>query len=183
MRQRSRSPWPSRLAWALIATAAIAFVVVAARNLGRHDMLTAWRHDLEAGAGNPAWPAWSPSWPALRVPARRRQIPQDLSGPYAYAARNASILQRIPCFCGCVREGHRSNLNCFVSGFRSDGTPIWTDHSFTCDMCVHIAREVMLMSSQGMSVERIREEIDSRYRVVGPPTATSFSSHAEHLSR
>ena len=105
-------------------------------------------------------------------PKRRHQLPQDLRGAYAYAALNKDVLQHIPCYCGCVREGHRSNLNCFVSSFRADGTPIWTDHSFSCPMCVHIAREAMLMSSQGMSVQRVREEIEKRYRVLGEGTHT-----------
>lgn len=185
MRQRSRSPWPLRLAWAVIAVVAIAFAALVARNLRRHDALTEWRQNLEIAAGRPAWPAWSPSWPSLPVPARQRrhQLPQDLRGPYAYAALNANVLRHIPCYCGCVREGHRSNLNCFVTSFRSDGTPVWTDHSFTCEMCIHIAREVMLMSSRGMPLQQIREEIDERYRTVGQPTQTPLPSHAEHVSQ
>lgn len=180
MRQPSRSPWPSRLAWMVIAIMAVLFVAVAVRNLRRHDALTQWRQNLEAAAGSPAWPAWSPNWPPLpSPPARRHRLRQDLRGPYSYAARQKEVLQHVPCYCGCVREGHRSNLNCFVNGFRSDGTPIWTDHSFSCEMCVHIAREAMLMSSQGISVQRIREEIDRRYRVLGDPTNTPLPSHLE----
>lgn len=169
----SRSAWPSRLAWSLIGIAAILFVAVAVRNLRRHDALTEWRQSLEAGANKPAWPEWSNAWPPLPDPPRaRHQLPQDLHGFYAYAASHPQVLEKIPCYCGCVREGHRSNLNCFVSGFRRDGTPIWTDHSFSCPMCVHIAREVMLMASQGLSIGRIRSEIDARYRDQGSPTNT-----------
>lgn len=173
-RQPPGSAWPLRLAWTVMAVAAIFFVVAAVRNLRRHDSLTQWRQSLEAVAGSPAWPAWSGDWPPLPSP-----LPQDLRGPYSYAARNKEVLEHIPCYCGCVREGHRSNLNCFVNGFRSDGTPIWTAHSFSCEMCVHIAREAMLMSSQGTSVERIREEIDKRYRMFGEPTNTTLASHSE----
>jgi hypothetical protein len=72
-------------------------------------------------------------------------------------------------------------LNCFVSGFRPDGTPTWTDHSFSCPMCVHIAREAMLMTSQGMPLQQVREEIERRYRVVGEGTQTPLpSSHREN---
>lgn len=173
IRGRSRSPWPSRIAWACVALAAILFVIVATRNIRRHDSLTAWRRNLEIAAGSPAWPPWSDGWPALPTPKRsQRDIPQDLHGAYASAAQYKEVLQRIPCYCGCVREGHRSNLNCFVNGFREDGAPVWTDHSFTCPMCVHIAREVMLMSQQGLSVEQSRREIEFRYGTQGPSTDT-----------
>src|SRR5574338_777969 len=171
MRQPRRSPWPSRLAWAVIAIATVVFVIAAVSNLRRHDALAAWRQGLETASGNPAWPEWSPDWPALPVPPpRRHQIPQDLHGAYAYAARQKQVLRHIPCYCGCVREGHGSVLNCFVSGFRPDGTPVWTDHSFTCPMCVHIAREVMLMSLQRMSLQQIRQEIEKQYGGMGDAT-------------
>ena len=172
MRQ-SRSPWPSRLAWVVIGVGAVFFVAAVARNVGRHDSLTEWRQKLEVAAGRPAWPEWSPAWPPLpSPPPRRHEFPQDLHGVYAYAARNQRVLQHIPCYCGCVREGHRSSFNCFVSGFRADGTPIWTDHSFSCPMCVHIAREVMLLSEQGLSLDRIRQEIEARYADQGKGTDT-----------
>ena len=180
MRRRSRSSWPTRLAWMVIAVAAVFFVAAVARNLRRHDALTQWRQDLEVSAGRPAWPEWLAAWPPLPSPPQRRhQVPQDLHGVYAYAARHPEVLQHIPCYCGCVREGHRGNLNCFVTGFRADGAPIWTDHSFSCPMCVHIAREAMLMSLQGLSVDRIRGEIDGHYGDQGTPTDTPRANHAE----
>ena len=173
MRRPTRSPWPGRIAWAVIGVAAIVFVTAVVRNLQRHDSMTNWRQTLETAAGRPAWPEWAASWPPLPIPTgRRHQLPQDLRGSYAYAARHPEVLRHIPCYCGCVREGHRSNLNCFVNGFSPHGTPIWTDHSFSCPMCVHIAREAMLMSSQGMPLQHIRDEIDHRYRAVGEPTKT-----------
>ena len=177
--RRPRSQWPVRLAWAVMALGAVLVIAAVARNLGRHDSITAWRQTLETSAGRPSWPEWSPTWPPLPTPPQRRhQLPQDLHGAYAYAARNAEVLQHIPCYCGCVHEGHRSNLNCFVSGFRPEGTPIWTDHSYSCPMCVHIAREVMLMASRGMSLPQIREAIESRYRPLGEPTNTPAPSQA-----
>jgi hypothetical protein len=171
--RRPESAWPSRLAWVVIGVAAVLFIVIAARNLRRQDALTEWRQGLEIAANRPAWPPWSNAWPPLPDPPRRRhQLPQELHGVYAYAATHPEVLSKIPCYCGCVREGHRSNLNCLVTGFRSDGTPIWTDHSFSCPMCVHIAREVMLMSARGLSVGRIREEIEAHYHDQGSPTNT-----------
>ena len=177
MRQPSRSRWPAAMAWVVIGVATVLFIGVVVARLQRHDSLTQWRQSLERAAGPVEWPAWSPNWPALPTPSRKG-LAQDLHGPYAYAARAREVLGRIPCYCGCVGQGHGSVLNCFVREFRENGTPVWNDHSFDCDLCVHIAREVMLMSVQGMSVSRIREEIDGHYRAIGQPTRTPISSHA-----
>lgn len=173
MRQPTNSPWQSRLSLAVMVVMGIAVAILVSRNLVRHHSLTEWRQSLEVAAGRPAWPGWSRAWPELPArPKRDTRLPQEMRGAYAFAALNRELLQHIPCYCGCVREGHGSNLNCFVSGFRPDGSPIWTDHSFSCPMCVRIAREVMLMSSQGMPLEQIRAEIDKRYDGAGEATRT-----------
>ena len=177
-RNRRESPWWGRAGLALIALMIAAFVVVAIRNVRRHDALTRWRSSLELAAGNPSWPDWSPAWPPLPEPrARRHRPPQDLRGVYGYAATHGDLLAQIPCFCGCAAEGHRSLLNCFVAGFRGDGTPMWTDHSFDCEMCVHIAREVMLMESQGLKASQIQAAIDERYSHGHVRTPTPIASH------
>lgn len=166
-----------------LALGAAVLVAVVARNIARHDDLVKWRARLEADAGNPPWPQWSPNWPPLPEPTRLhvRSVP-NVIGPYAFAATHQDILKAIPCYCGCVREGHQSVLQCYLSGSRADGTPIWTDHSFDCELCIHIAREVFLMTSQGLPTSEIRAVIESKYRGVGTPTRTSppSSSDAHH---
>jgi hypothetical protein len=32
------------------------------------------------------------------------------------------ILQYMPCFCGCVDEGHGSNKDCYIDELRPDGS-------------------------------------------------------------
>ena len=178
-RNQRASPWRARAALTVIAVAIAALAVVVIRNVGRHDALTRWRSALESAAGRPSWPEWSADWPELPAPpARRHRPPQDLRGVYAYAATHADLLAQIPCFCGCAAQGHRSLLNCFVSRFRADGTPAWTDHSFDCEMCVHIAREVMLMESQGLRVDQIQAAIDRQYSHGHVRTPTPLASHA-----
>lgn len=177
-RKRRGSSWWFRATVAMVVLLISAFVVVAVRNIRRRDALTRWRSSLELAAGNPAWPEWSAAWPPLPQPRpRRHQLPKDLRGVYAYAATHGELLAQIPCFCGCAARGHRSVLNCFVSGFRADGTPSWTDHSFDCEMCVHIAREVMLMESQGLAVHQIQAAIDQQYSDAGLRTPTPVVSH------
>lgn len=50
---------------------------------------------------------------------------------YQYAADHPDELQYIPCFCGCVSFGHRSNLDCYVKAFNADGTITFTSHAAT----------------------------------------------------
>lgn len=164
----------SKAGWIILSIAATLLMVAVIRNLTRHDDITRWRTRLESDAGHPAWPAWSPQWPPLPVPAPRdRRLPRDLRGPYAFAATHREALQQIPCYCGCVRDGHESVLQCYLAGSRSDGTPLWTAHSFDCELCVHIAREVMLMTSLRMPVSEIRKIIETKYEKVGTPTHTA----------
>ena len=144
---------------------------VIALSIRRHDALMTWRAGLEESAPTTPWPAWNPSWPAL--PRPRNIAVGDLRGPYAFAALNAERLRFIPCYCGCVREGHRSALECFVKGFTPQGAPIWTDHAFSCPLCVNILREVSLMTSRGMSLPATRDAIDEHHRsMFATPTAT-----------
>lgn len=160
---------------ALLAVGVLLVGIVVVRSLARHDELVKWRTDLEAAAGHPPWPQWVSSWPALPEPRSLHRRPiGDVKGAYAYAATHQEVLRAIPCYCGCVREGHQSVLQCFLSGSRTDGSPVWTDHSFDCTLCIHIVREVMLMASQGMIATDIRRTIEDRYRTVGVPTQTQL---------
>ena len=92
-----------------------------------------------------------------------RAFTGDWQGPYAFAALNSESLRFIPCYCGCRREGHQSVLACYMKGFTPDGVPMWSDHAFTCETCVNIVREVLLMSQQGTSLGAIRASIDEHH--------------------
>ena len=157
---QTQKPLPRGI-WIVIGVLFVLLLVVVASSVRRHDALVSWRHNLEASASGLDWPAWNPAWPSL--PRPRTATVGDLRGPYAYAALNADRLRFIPCYCGCAREGHRSALDCFVSDFTPQGTPIWTDHAFTCPLCVNILREVSLMTSRGMPLPAIRNAIDEHH--------------------
>ena len=157
----------------LFGIVAVALVAVVVGSINRHDDLMQWRTKLETEAGRPPWPSWSEKWPGLPKASRvHTGTVSDFRGPYAFAATHREILRTIPCYCGCVREGHESVLQCYLSGSREDGTPVWTDHSFDCALCIHIAREVMLMNTRGLSAAAIRATIESKYRQIGTPTRT-----------
>ncbi|MDQ3803185.1 MAG: PCYCGC domain-containing protein, partial [Acidobacteriota bacterium] len=74
---------------------------------------------------------WDPSWPPLPAsgtPARPIELAR---AAYAYAARRGDVLQYMPCYCGCERQGHRSNRDCFVKGVTAEGKPRWDEMGFT----------------------------------------------------
>ena len=156
--QQARRPLPKAV-WIVCGALVMLLVLVVGYSIRRQGALISWRSSLEDGS-LVSWPEWDPSWPRLQMPRNRVA---DLRGPYAFAARNAETLRYIPCYCGCRREGHESALNCFVKSFTDQGVPIWTDHAFTCPMCVDILREVSLMSSRGMSLPAMRQQIDEHH--------------------
>jgi uncharacterized protein with PCYCGC motif len=90
-------------------------------------------------------------WPARSEPAApvttdaigdqvqtlpRDQVPifaerREIASLYRYAAEHGDELQYIPCFCGCVRFGHRSNRDCYIKSVNADGTLTFTSHAAT----------------------------------------------------
>lgn len=74
------------------------------------------------GSGDTAWDTSWPPLPASGEPARPLEVVRAM---YGYAARRGDVLQYIPCYCGCERQGHRSNRDCFVKGKTEAGLPKW----------------------------------------------------------
>ena len=76
--------------------------------------------------------AWDPSWPPLPNAGQPAAgTIEEVRAFYAFAAKRPDILQYIPCYCGCEREGHRSNEDCYVRGRTATGTPQWDGHAYT----------------------------------------------------
>lgn len=74
--------------------------------------------------------AWDSSWPSLpqsEEPARPIEVVRAL---YAYAARRPDVLQYMPCYCGCEKQGHRSNRDCFIKSKTKAGLPKWDAMGF-----------------------------------------------------
>ena len=63
----------------------------------------------------------------------------DFAGPdtlgmrrlYQYAVEHGDALQYIPCCCGCVNFGHRSNRDCSFTFFSADGTLTFPNRAAT----------------------------------------------------
>lgn len=164
-RRSSQQPVP-RWAVAIMALCIVAGVGFVVARIQRHDAFITWRQSLEEG-GRIKWPPWDEAWPKLPVRESTRRPPIDVTGAAAFAVRNAEMMQYVPCYCGACPADHSSNLSCYVTGFRTDGTPIWTDHASTCPICVNVTREVMLMVRQGRSLSQIRTTLDHEYGRAG----------------
>lgn len=65
-----------------------------------------------------------------QLPERVRSAPPVVQEAYRFAIANPEVLARLPCYCGCGGEGHKSNLDCFVQGFNSDGSAVFDYHAF-----------------------------------------------------
>ena len=71
-----------------------------------------------------AWPT-EDRWPELFYSA-----PASVQDTYRYAVVNKDLLQWMPCFCGCVDQGHTSNFDCYVKQVRGDGSIVLDTMSF-----------------------------------------------------
>ena len=51
---------------------------------------------------------------------------------YTFAAEHPEVLGYTPCYCGCEREGHRGNDDCFVAARNTKGDVTqWDPHGVT----------------------------------------------------
>lgn len=57
-----------------------------------------------------------------------RESKPDIIEAYRFAAANPEILKKIPCYCGCVAAGHKSNYDCYVKEVRPDGSIVFDRH-------------------------------------------------------
>jgi len=83
---------------------------------------------------------------------------------YEFAARHPEVLNYIPCYCGCEREGHKANHDCFVRSRAANGRIVeWESHGLGCAVCLDVGRKAMTVFNQGMSVSAIRTAIEREY--------------------
>lgn len=75
--------------------------------------------------------AWDPAWPPLPQSGPPARPIEMVRAAYAYAVRRGDVLQYMPCYCGCERQGHGSNRDCFLKGKTAAGAPQWDAMGFT----------------------------------------------------
>ncbi|SIT88832.1 PCYCGC motif-containing (lipo)protein [Edaphobacillus lindanitolerans] len=102
---------------------------------------------------------------ADELPSFLDDKPEDMRLIYQAAGAATDILQWMPCYCGCGDSaGHKSNLNCFISEVKEDGSVVWDDHGTRCLTCLEIAVDSVKMAKDGKSLKEIRETIDETYK-------------------
>jgi hypothetical protein len=96
---------------------------------------------------------------------------------YEFAARHPEILKHVPCFCGCERNGHGNNEDCFVARRHADGSPEWSPHGIGCGICIDVAVAAGQMHASGATVAEIRRAIDQKYKSEYPTSTPTPHPH------
>src|SRR3989338_6838355 len=78
---------------------------------------------------------------------------------WALTPEGISVLEQMPCYCGCKFEGHKHTRHCF---WKDDGE--FDKHGITCSVCLDIAVQSKRMTEEGKSVCEIRKTIDNFYK-------------------
>jgi hypothetical protein len=111
----------------------------------------------------PQKPAPAGPLPPLPVVSFTPSLPMaTVQQVYEFAARHPEVLQYVPCYCGCERQGHRGNHECFVKSRAQNGRITeWDSHGMGCDVCLRVGHRAMTLFNQGRSVADIRKVIDT----------------------
>jgi hypothetical protein len=56
---------------------------------------------------------------------------EEVRRVYRYAVEHGDKLQYIPCTCGCIRFGHKSNRDCYIKADHAGGMLTFTSHGAT----------------------------------------------------
>lgn len=91
---------------------------------------------------------------------------------YHFAVANPSALVQIPCYCGCGKMGHASNLSCYINSDSTEDAIIYDEHADGCGICVDITQDVMRLTRSGQTTWEIRAYVDAQYSPFGPSTDT-----------
>lgn len=92
------------------------------------------------------------------------EIPSYVTGEvramyeWAKTPEGGTLLEQLPCYCGCKYEGHLHARHCF---WRDNGS--FDKHGITCSVCLDIAKKAKQMHEQGSGVCEIRNAVDSFY--------------------
>lgn len=135
MRSRRRTSRPSKQPW----IAAVLVVLIAAGLAAA----VLWRSSRAEHAATGAPPStgrgsqaaapedWTLPDDLPPLPFAKAALPRAahaVRAAYEFAARQPEVLERLPCFCGCRKLGHRSNHDCFIAAADTTGRVTWDAH-------------------------------------------------------
>jgi hypothetical protein len=91
---------------------------------------------------------------------------------YAYALYHPQVVQWMPCYCGCARLDHRSNLDCYLKRAVPGQKTQFEEHASYCEVCVQTTLLTKQLVSEGKSLREIRQAVDSTFggTTEGTPT-------------
>jgi Protein of unknown function with PCYCGC motif len=101
------------------------------------------------------------------MPDEVQSAPVTVRQAYQFAVANPTLLQQIPCYCGCGAMGHTSNFACYVSDVDLHGNISYDPHALGCSICVDITQDTMRLTQQGKSLPEIRAFVDQTYAQYG----------------
>jgi hypothetical protein len=96
---------------------------------------------------------------------------------YEFAARHPEVLKHMPCYCGCERNGHGNNQDCFVTRRDADRRPEWNPHGIGCGICIDVAVMARSMHADGASPATIRAAVDRKYKADFPTSTPTPHPH------
>jgi hypothetical protein len=88
---------------------------------------------------------------------------------YSYAMYHPRVIEWMPCYCGCVGTGHRSNLDCFYKPAATGQPTEFEEHASFCDVCVQTTLLAKQLTEQGKSTREIRQAVDQTFGGNGTP--------------
>lgn len=89
---------------------------------------------------------------------------------YQYALYHPQVIEWMPCYCGCVKLDHRSNLDCYLTR----GQPAeFEQHASFCGICVQTTLLAKQLADQGKSLQEIRQAVDAQFQGTAPGTDTA----------
>jgi hypothetical protein len=107
------------------------------------------------------------------MPADVRAAPAVVQQAYQFAVANPSVLEQLPCYCGCGKVGHKSNYACYVSGTDATKGIQFDSHALGCSICVDITQDAMRLTRESKDIASIRTYVDQTYSRYGPSNMTS----------
>jgi len=110
--------------------------------------------------------------PDKNLPQFLAAAPPRVREAYGFAAANPDEMKKYPCFCGCNKMGHTSNLSCYVKTEAADGAVTFDEHASACGICVDITQDVIRLTLEGKRAPEIRAYVDGQYSSFGPSTDT-----------
>ena len=83
----------------------------------------------------------------------------QIAEAYRFAQENPQgVLSTVKCYCGCLRQGHHNNRDCFIN---DDGS--FDLMGLNCGLCVKTALTAKQMLAEGKSVQEISDYVDNKW--------------------